>query len=104
MGANMWEDDVERIVDNPWSTPSLALAAYLIYCGHTLVRVDLVPTTPNDEQAFWVFDHTAKLKEDVMAFSSGGSEVEPHQYYGFIQEARKEMLKQRRIDQAGNVA
>jgi hypothetical protein len=90
MGANMYEPDVAD-VPLTWPTPSLALAAWLVYNGHEIVDVQI-----NDhEQAYWSFTSTGELQEDVMLFSSGNATAEPHEYYGCIQEARKEMFKRK---------
>ncbi len=90
MGTNMYEPDVVP-VRGTWPTPSLALAAWLVFNGH-----DIVDVLINDhDQAYWVFNSTAELQEDVMLFSSGNATAEPHEYYGCIQEARKEMFKRK---------
>lgn len=88
--GNMFEPDVESVPAS-WSTPSLALAGWLVYAGHELVDV----TINGHDQAYWVFGNTAELQEDVMLFSSGKASAEPHGYYGCIQEARKEMFKRK---------
>lgn len=89
MGANMYEPDVTIEPDpnkvETWPTPNLALAAWLVFSDHEIVDVEI----HNGQQAYWFFVSTAQLKEDVMLYSSGDALVEPHEYYGCIQAARK---------------
>lgn len=89
--ANMWEPDVE-MVGTTWSTPHLALAAFLTYSGCFIQEV-----IENEyEQAYWVFKDTNELRSAVMLFSAGNASVEPRDYYGEIQAARKGMPKYRK--------
>jgi hypothetical protein len=75
-----------------WRTREAVCAVYLVCAGHELKTID-VEGEGTFRSAYFVFEETDKLRDDVMELLDGSALVEPNAFNAAFAKLKRDMAK-----------